>query len=31
LLGLGCLSVAIGNYFGGTLVYRQGMRVSVDL
>ncbi len=31
LLGLGCLAVVVGNYFGGTLVYRQGMRVSVDL
>jgi uncharacterized membrane protein len=31
LLGLGCLALAAGNYFGGALVYRQGMRVSVDL
>ncbi len=31
ILGLGCLAVIVGNYFGGTLVYRQGMRVSVDL
>lgn len=27
--GVGALGV--GNYFGGSLVYRQGMRVSVDL
>jgi len=29
LAGAGALSVA--NYFGGELVYRQGMRVSVDM
>jgi predicted membrane protein DUF2231 len=27
----GALAIGVGNYFGGTLVYRQGMRVSVDL
>jgi uncharacterized membrane protein len=27
----GAVVMTIGNYFGGTLVYRQGMRVSVDL
>jgi uncharacterized membrane protein len=27
----GALAIGVGNYFGGYLVYRQGMRVSVDL
>ena len=27
----GVLVIGIGNYFGGMLVYRQGMRVSVDM
>jgi uncharacterized membrane protein len=27
----GALVIGVGNYFGGTLVYRQGMRVSVDV
>ncbi|TMF98901.1 MAG: DUF2231 domain-containing protein [Chloroflexi bacterium] len=27
----GAVVLTIGNYFGGTLVYRQGMRVSTDL
>ena len=31
LAGLGTLVLAAGNYFGGELVYRQGMRVSTDL
>ena len=31
LAGLGTLSIIVGNYFGGELVYRQGMRVSDDL
>lgn len=31
LAGLGTLGIVVGNYFGGDLVYRQGMRVSVDL
>lgn len=26
----GALAIGVGNYLGGTLVYRQGMRVSVD-
>jgi uncharacterized membrane protein len=26
----GAVAIAIGNYFGGTLVYRHGVRVSVD-
>jgi len=30
LAGVGSGAIVIGNYFGGTLVYRQGMRVSVD-
>jgi uncharacterized membrane protein len=30
LAGAGVFALVIGNYFGGTLVYRQGMRVSVD-
>ena len=30
LAGLGTVGIMIGNYFGGELVYRQGMRVSVD-
>ncbi len=30
LAGLGSLGILIGNYFGGELVYRQGMRVSVE-
>jgi len=28
--GLGAAGILVGNYFGGELVYRQGMRVSVD-
>jgi len=31
LAGAGFLALAAGNYFGGELVYRQGMRVSTDL
>ncbi len=31
LAGVGTLLIMVGNYFGGELVYRQGMRVSVDL
>jgi uncharacterized membrane protein len=31
LAAAGAVGLTIGNYFGGTLVYRQGMRVSVDL
>jgi len=31
LAGLGTLGIMVGNYLGGELVYRQGMRVSVDL
>ena len=31
LAAIGALAIAIGNYFGGTLVYRQGMRVSTEL
>ena len=31
LAGLGTLAIVVGNYFGGELVYRQGMRVSTDL
>ena len=31
LAGLGTMTLAVGNYFGGELVYRQGMRVSTDL
>jgi uncharacterized membrane protein len=31
LAAAGAVVLTIGNYFGGTLVYRQGMRVSVDL
>ena len=30
LAAAGAVSLSIGNYFGGELVYRQGMRVSVD-
>ena len=30
LAAVGTAAIVIGNYFGGTLVYRQGMRVSVD-
>ena len=30
LAGVGTAAIGIGNYFGGTLVYQQGMRVSVD-
>jgi uncharacterized membrane protein len=26
----GAVAISVGNYFGGYLVYRQGMRVSVD-
>ena len=28
---IGTLDLIVGNYFGGELVYRQGMRVSVDM
>ncbi|SRR6266542_1830437 len=31
LAAAGAVVLTTGNYFGGTLVYRQGMRVSVDL
>jgi uncharacterized membrane protein len=31
LAGAGVLGITVGNYFGGELVYKQGMRVSVDL
>ena len=31
LAAAGVLVLSVGNYIGGTLVYRQGMRVSVDL
>lgn len=31
LAGIGALTLSIANHFGGQLVYRQGMRVSVDL
>jgi uncharacterized membrane protein len=31
LASAGALVIGVGNYFGGMLVYRQGMRVSVDL
>ena len=31
LAALGAAAIVIGNFFGGTLVYRQGMRVSVEL
>jgi uncharacterized membrane protein len=31
LAAAGALAIGMGNYFGGMLVYRQGMRVSVDL
>ncbi len=30
LQALGCLALMLGGYLGGTLVYRQGMRVSVE-
>jgi len=30
LAGAGSGALVVGNFFGGTLVYRQGMRVSVD-
>jgi uncharacterized membrane protein len=30
LAAIGVAAIGIGNYFGGILVYRQGMRVSVD-
>jgi uncharacterized membrane protein len=30
LAAVGTMAIIVGNYFGGTLVYRQGMRVSVD-
>jgi len=30
LAGFGTVAIMIGNYFGGELVYRQRMRVSVD-
>jgi uncharacterized membrane protein len=30
LAAAGAASIGFGNYFGGMLVYRQGMRVSVD-
>ncbi len=31
LAGVGAVALGVANYFGGELVYRQGMRVSVDL
>jgi uncharacterized membrane protein len=31
LAGAGVVVLSVGNYFGGTLVYRQGMRVSTEL
>ena len=31
LAAAGALGIVVGNYFGGTLVCRQGMRVSTDL
>jgi uncharacterized membrane protein len=31
LAAIGALAIVVGNYFGGTLVYRQGMRVSTEL
>ncbi len=31
LAGAGTAVLALGNFFGGELVYRQGMRVSTDL
>jgi hypothetical protein len=31
LAAAGALAIGVGNYFGGMLVYRQGMRVSVDM
>jgi len=31
LAAVGVGALVVGNYFGGSLVYRQGMRVSVDL
>ena len=31
LAAAGAVVLSVGNYFGGTLVYRQGMRVSVEL
>ncbi len=31
LAGIGTASLLAGNYFGGELVYRQGMRVSTDM
>jgi uncharacterized membrane protein len=31
LAGAGAAVLALGNFFGGELVYRQGMRVSTDL
>lgn len=31
LAAAGAAALSIGNYFGGELVYRQGMRVSTDL
>src|SRR5437867_1719056 len=31
LAGLGTLALSVANHFGGQLVYRQGMRVNVDL
>ncbi len=30
LASIGAIALSVGNYFGGELVYRQGMRVSVD-
>jgi uncharacterized membrane protein len=30
LAAAGAATLGVGNYFGGSLVYRQGMRVSVD-
>jgi uncharacterized membrane protein len=31
LAAAGVLAIGVGNYFGGMLVYRQGMRVSVEV
>lgn len=31
LAGFGTVALAVANFFGGQLVYRQGMRVSVEL
>jgi len=31
LAGVGALALSVANHFGGQLVYRQGMRVNVDM